>query len=171
MSIEFTCPQCGKTLRVADEHAGKQAKCPSCQNVVTVMADGPPDWASDPPPKPDLADPVVNPYAAGATTSSRPANASPHRGGLILTLGILALMCNCMALPGILAWIMGRGDLKLMDAGLMDPEGRGLTQAGMIMGIIGTCLVAAGLLIYVAYVLIVLFVIAAAAAGGGMGAL
>ena len=35
MPIEFQC-SCGKTLRVRDEAAGKQAKCPACQKVLTV---------------------------------------------------------------------------------------------------------------------------------------
>ena len=33
-----------------------------------------------------------------------------------------------------------RRSMKEINAGRMDPEGRGLTQAGMIIGIIGTVL-------------------------------
>lgn len=36
MAIDSLCPTCGKQLRVADEHAGQQARCPSCQTVYTV---------------------------------------------------------------------------------------------------------------------------------------
>jgi len=36
MPIETVCQGCGKRLRVADEHAGKLAKCPQCQAVYTV---------------------------------------------------------------------------------------------------------------------------------------
>ena len=36
MAIETTCQTCGKRLRVADEHAGKLAKCPACQSIYTV---------------------------------------------------------------------------------------------------------------------------------------
>jgi hypothetical protein len=36
MPIETNCQGCGKRLRVADEHAGKLAKCPQCQAVYTV---------------------------------------------------------------------------------------------------------------------------------------
>jgi hypothetical protein len=36
MPIESTCQGCGMRLRVADEHAGKLAKCPQCQAVYTV---------------------------------------------------------------------------------------------------------------------------------------
>ena len=70
----------------------------------------------------------------------------PHRGTLILVLGILGLVI-CAPL-GIAAWIMGSGDLKQMDAGTMDPSGRGNTQAGKICGIIGTILLIIGVIVF-----------------------
>ena len=36
MPITFTCPQCQKTLRVGDEHAGRQCRCPNCSAWVPV---------------------------------------------------------------------------------------------------------------------------------------
>jgi hypothetical protein len=69
----------------------------------------------------------------------------PHRGTLILVLGILGLVV-CAPL-GIAAWLMGSGDLKQMDAGTMDTAGRSLTQAGRICGIIGTVLLIIGIII------------------------
>jgi hypothetical protein len=74
----------------------------------------------------------------------------PHRGTLILVLGILGLVI-CGPL-GIAAWIMGNGDLKEIDAGAMDASGRSLTNAGRICGIIATIL-----LIISVVVLIVIF--------------
>ena len=72
----------------------------------------------------------------------------PHRGTLILVLGILGLVvCAPVA---IAAWVMGSGDLKEIDAGTMDPSGRGITNAGKICGIIGTILLIVGLLIFIA---------------------
>ncbi len=61
----------------------------------------------------------------------------PHRGTLILVLGLLGVLQVCTPL-GIPAWIMGNNDLKEMDAGIMDPSGRSLTNAGRICGIIAT---------------------------------
>ncbi len=58
----------------------------------------------------------------------------PHRAGLILALGILGLVVCFIC--GIIAWIMGKNDLKEMDSGRMDPSGRGLTQAGRICGMV-----------------------------------
>ncbi|MCY2932302.1 MAG: GYF domain-containing protein [Planctomycetota bacterium] len=63
----------------------------------------------------------------------------PHRGTTILVLGILGLtVCGVL---GIVAWVMGSGDLREMDAGRMDPAGRGNTNAGKICGIISTVLI------------------------------
>ena len=63
----------------------------------------------------------------------------PHRGTLILVLGILSLIL-CGIFAAIPAWIMGSNDLKEMDAGMMDPSGRSLTNAGRILGMISTIL-------------------------------
>jgi hypothetical protein len=38
---------------------------------------------------------------------------------------------------GITSAVLGQGDLKRMHAGLVDPQGRGLTLGGMICGIVG----------------------------------
>jgi hypothetical protein len=65
----------------------------------------------------------------------------PHRGVLILVLGILSFF-GCSIFTAIPAWVMGNADLKDMDAGTMDPAGRGMTQAGKILGIIAVVLAA-----------------------------
>src|SRR5262245_25660021 len=36
MAIEIHCPGCGRTLRVPDEHAGKQVRCPACRQLCTA---------------------------------------------------------------------------------------------------------------------------------------
>ncbi len=61
----------------------------------------------------------------------------PHRGGVVLTLGLLGFCCGLL---GVFAWVMGRTDLREMREGRMDPSGRGTTQAGQILGIITTLL-------------------------------
>lgn len=63
----------------------------------------------------------------------------PHRGGVVLALGILGIVVCFIC--GIIAWVMGNNDLREMAAGTMDPDGRGLTQAGKICGMIGVILV------------------------------
>jgi hypothetical protein len=70
----------------------------------------------------------------------------PHRGGLILALGILGLVCCFIC--GIIAWVMGSSDLRDMAAGRMDPTGRGLTQAGKICGMVSVILQIIGFVIW-----------------------
>jgi hypothetical protein len=76
----------------------------------------------------------------------------PHRGGIILALGILGIVC-CFIL-GIIAWVMGNNDLKEMAAGRMDPSGEGLTQAGKICGMVSVILQILGLLIWMLFMAI-----------------
>ena len=57
MPITLSCP-CGKTLRVADEHAGKRVKCPACTAILN--APGPPTEAVEKPrARPPAAPPPV----------------------------------------------------------------------------------------------------------------
>lgn len=83
----------------------------------------------------------------------------PHRGGTILTMGILSLVI-CGLIFGPIAWVMGNTDLTEIRAGRMDPEGEGLTRAGQICGMIGTILTIVVLCIYLA-----IFVLAVGAGG------
>ena len=70
----------------------------------------------------------------------------PHRGTLILVLGILSLV-GCGILTGIPAWVMGNSALKEIDGGTMDPTGRGVTNAGKILGMISTILFIVGIVV------------------------
>jgi hypothetical protein len=79
----------------------------------------------------------------GSSISTRPSE--PHRGGTILTLGIIGVVC--CGICAVIAWVMGSGDMKKINAGVMDPSGKGLTQAGMILGIIGTILWIIGMVV------------------------
>jgi hypothetical protein len=70
----------------------------------------------------------------------------PHRGVLILILGILGIVCCFIC--GIVAWVMGNTDLQAMAAGQMDPAGEGMTKAGKICGMVGVGLAVLTILIY-----------------------
>ena len=186
MAIEFECEHCNTTLRVSDKHAGKRAKCPKCQavNLIQPRQSSPVGFdAPEPvPPQPSYQESggsiesyfnedspaavtttkaMLNPYAAGSAGAVG-GYSQPHRGPMVLTLGILSLVCNIMLVPGIMAWILGRADLKAIDAGRMDPEGRGMTMAGMVLGIIGTVL---PILFFLLYMLVIIVVVFAGVAG------
>ena len=102
-----------------------------------------------------------NPYSSPQQpqqTGRRRSGGAPHRGGLVLGLGIGAMVCNVCLIPGILAIIFGMADLKAMKEGRMDDEGHGLTLAGLIMGAIMTGLAA---LVIFFYAIIIVIAIAA----------
>lgn len=88
---------------------------------------------SEMPPTP----PTAGGYAPGPQVK-------PHRGVLILVFGILGLVI-CPIIFGVLAWVWGNNDLREIDAGLMDPEGKGLTQAGRIIGMVSVILMLVGI--------------------------
>jgi hypothetical protein len=60
----------------------------------------------------------------------------PHRGGTILTLGILSLVV--CPLLGFAAWFKGDEDLQQMKRGKMDSSGRDITNAGRICGMVAS---------------------------------
>jgi hypothetical protein len=49
---------------------------------------------------------------------------------------------------------MGNNDLREIDAGRMDPSGRGLTQAGKICGMVGVILAIVGIVIQLIVILL-----------------
>lgn len=77
---------------------------------------------------------------------------APHRGPLILAMGLIGLLTTC-PLFSILAWVMGSNDLEEITRGRMDPTGRQLTKVGKTLGmwisiawIIGAAIVTIGLI-------------------------
>lgn len=71
----------------------------------------------------------------------------------ILVLGILGLIICGVLAP--FAWVMGNKELEAIDAGRRPIENRGTANAGRILGIIGTVLLAIGIIVVI---LIFLFV-------------
>ena len=92
--------------------------------------------------------PAFPPGAGGAYGAA--AGLKPNRATLVLALGIVGLLC-CGPL-GIVAYIFGKNDLAEMDAGMMDPSGRGTTNVGRILGIVAIVF----LVIQVVYILVAL---------------
>ncbi len=62
MAIETTCGGCGKLLSVADEHAGRRARCPACGQIYTI-----PTLAA-----PDVTSTDINSNASGDNTDRPP---------------------------------------------------------------------------------------------------
>jgi hypothetical protein len=62
----------------------------------------------------------------------------------VLVLGIIAMVL-CQLL-GPVAWVMGNNELAAIDSGRRPPENRGTANAGRILGIISTVLLAVGII-------------------------
>ena len=192
MTIEFKCQGCQKTLRVPDEFAGRKAKCPSCQTVLQVPAEV---ETVEPlevkPPAESPAAPVGqrtpassfsygrpggipntsplaanNPYAS-PRQQARPSG-KPHRGGLVLGLGIASLLCSLLVLCSCLflvpaiatlspSLVLGLMDLRAMKEGRMDNQGRGMTLIGTILAAVSAGII---VLIVLLVVLAIVFAIA-----------
>lgn len=218
MAIETICSGCGQRLSVADENAGKRARCPACGQIYTIpdstaeqgrpTADSNPWGESDAfrrkestnaaetragqPPAggqywmrtvdgneygpvdeatlhrwfregrvgpgyqirqseyglwqpADIFRPSLHADTAGSASEGNnpysPLDAGselyryprPDQGVLILILGLLGFAC--CPIFGVAAWILGYTALNDIQAGRMDPSGRGLVQAGYYIGI------------------------------------
>lgn len=112
------------------------------------------DQTHSPNPFADQAVDTTNPFSVTGTPTQ--SYERPHRGGLILTLAILGWAICVVFAP--FAWSMGSSDIKAMRAGQMDPRGMGLTQAGMILGMVQTILLLVGIGIYL---FVIIFMVAA----------
>jgi predicted Zn finger-like uncharacterized protein len=156
MPIQTACPSCKQQLRVPDNLIGELVKCPKCDNAFTAVAESnAPSQPSEPavqetssapeegseykmrepaaPPRPPRSD--DDDFLERRPRSKR--DYVPHRGTLILVLGILSLT-GLGIFTGLPAWIMGSGDMKQIRAGTMDPEGMSNTNIGRILGMIST---------------------------------
>lgn len=79
MPIEFSCSQCGKTLRTPDDSAGKKGRCPDCGSVMNIpqqstAGTGGPDPLSGK----SSADPLgLGPQGGGAPSPGRMPSGMP----------------------------------------------------------------------------------------------
>jgi predicted Zn finger-like uncharacterized protein len=177
MSISAACPTCSRKLRVPDELLGKLVKCPSCGSTFTANEGAPPPPPEErpasrrplaPPDDEDDGDDDA-PRSSRRRKRSRGRYLEPHRGPLILVLGILSLVTGGALILGPIAWILGNNDLAEIRNGRMDPEGESATSAGRICGMIATILGAVslvgGLVCCIGYFVFVAAMVGAGAAG------
>ena len=73
-----------------------------------------------------------------------PAAAKSSNATTALVLGIISIVC--CSLCGPIAWYLGNKELKAIKAGMSPIGGEGFAKVGMILGIIGTVLLALGII-------------------------
>lgn len=153
MAEIITCPECQRKLQVPESFFGQQVQCPECahQFVANPHSESvqatPPVAASRAPARSDSEDSPRRRRESydddfdDEFDDRRPLRRAgmPHRGGVILALGIIALVIPAAGvICGPMAWIMGSADLAEIRAGRMDPSGEGMVQAGRVLGIVAT---------------------------------
>jgi hypothetical protein len=168
------CPQCQKQLRMPEDCAGRRVKCPACPSTFVAPAAGhaAPVAAEEDivlaeasdvgaPRKRRERDEDRRPLRKGRAVRRRRAYEDddddededdyryrrrlwPHRGGMVLGLGILSLVLCWTVIGGLkfgaIALVLAYMDLSAMDRGEMDDAGRGTTRAGQVCALIGMCL-------------------------------
>ncbi len=180
------CPKCSTLVNIpvaghgVEDPLGRSAQDPL--GVGSAPAKGVPGAAAASNPysvSPGMAHSKPAPNPAGSAYGGQ--YVKNHRGSGVLALGIVSLVfalssvftfcCGLfLILPvisitvGIIGWIMGSADLKAMRTGRMDRSGEGQTKAGWILSIIGTCMSAFFLIIFVG--MIVFFLVFQVAAVG-----
>jgi hypothetical protein len=112
------------------------------------------DFGAPPPPPPSMTTPPPPPSSGGMNMGA---------GGSASTNAIIALVAGilsyifCPFILGIVAWIMGKGELGKIDRGESAEAGRSMAKIGMWLGIVNVIL---SVLFGLVYVLIIVLAIA-----------
>ncbi|HEY3252127.1 MAG TPA: DUF4190 domain-containing protein [Ignavibacteria bacterium] len=103
--------------------------------------------APPPPPPPSMSTPPTPPVSGTGSSGSASTNAI-----IVLVMGILSYVL-CGVIGGIIAWIMGKGELNKIDRGESPEAGRTMAKIGMWLGIINVILtVIAGIFLLIYFV-------------------
>lgn len=154
MSEIISCPSCQRKVQVPEVLAGQDVQCPTCGATFVAKLPGaskatPERWETGVDRPPSWKEPLPQGGHEDYRDYGRPGDYDrafdpyrrdlmPHRGTTILVFGLLGVVLCPFFAPA--AWIMGNADMTEIRAGRMNPDGEGLTQAGRIIGIIGTAL-------------------------------
>jgi hypothetical protein len=175
MNETVACPGCQRQLQVPEQYIGQRVQCPECQHMfvatTTAVSAHPVPTSSAPPPAESRPRSKSARYDDDEDETPRRRRDldddddlddfhhprrlrnrfTPHRGGMIMALGLVALvgglsLCGVPAILGPVAWALGSWDLREIREGRMDPEGASMTQAGQVCGIVATVLLILGML-------------------------
>ncbi len=86
MTIEFHCPNCNAVIAFADKHAGKQARCTSCQQKFIIPSRSHEKAKKVRPPKEETGEPIPGFYHAVFIDSWKQFAQSKNTAGLLFIL-------------------------------------------------------------------------------------
>jgi hypothetical protein len=89
------------------------------------------DFGAPPPPPPSMSTPPPPPSMSGSNTGG----SAGTNAIIALVAGILSWIM-CYWIGGIVAWIMGKGELSKIDRGESPEAGRVMAKIGMWLGIV-----------------------------------
>lgn len=94
----------------------------------------------------------ANPYAQAAYQRPHqwPEQSNAVTALVVSLIGLL--VCSGLLCP--IGWYIGGEEVKAIDAGRRDPSNRGMAQAGRIIGIVGSVLLALGILLFVILIVV-----------------
>jgi hypothetical protein len=110
------------------------------------------DFGAPPPPPPSMSTPPPPPSSGGMNTGG----SAGTNAIIALVAGILSYVF-CPFIMGIVAWIMGKGELGKIDRGESSEAGRTMAKIGMWLGIVN---VALSVLFGLVYLLIIVLALA-----------
>lgn len=122
MHIELNCPHCNQQLLIDHGFAGKQAQCPSCQNILVV---------------PYLSQPQNTTHTSHHTRGVVPGPSPLASWSLGLGIAGLLLFGPLTGIPAIICGHKARSRIR-NSSGIT--TGSGLALAGLITGYIATVL-------------------------------
>ena len=191
----LSCPKCERKLQVPETLMGQDVQCPTCGATFLAQLGGStvasgaqsspaqpsssraldrssrrrPSYDDDddrPRRRPDDDDEDDDYRDSRRIRRRRRHDYEPHRGSLIMTLGIISLFFAHLIL-GPIAWIMANHDLEAMRQGKMDPEGESATNTGRICGMISTILGIVGIVVAIGFFCLWMFAVAAVVGTAG----
>jgi hypothetical protein len=155
-NFKFKCSHCQQSLEAPDDMYGQKINCPACNVAIVIPTPALEPNPIIPPPLPTKAQPITveissdkhHPFKISADSAAGAIDANTASIRKTSTLAIWSIvlgslsLCGLALLTGIPAIICGHIARKRIQQNSTEYEGRGLALAGLIMGYIGTVVVA-----------------------------
>jgi len=110
------------------------------------------DFGAPPPPPPPGYTPPPPPSPSFG--SNAPDGSASTNAIIALVAGIVSWL-GCYGIAGVVAWIMGKGEINKIDRGESPEAGRTFAKIGMWLGIANLIVVALGIIGFILYIVFI----------------